>query len=136
MSASRKVDVAHEEGGLAPPEEPVLGDAADKLLTALMDLWDRIPLKKRCSFGVERGIKLCTVSHAARPRWHHYGTWDAVEELAAAGMVHCRTSSPSSRTYPLAYVLCDLTPKGQAYVRTRYPKPTILKRMLPLKNDG
>ena len=112
-----------------------LDDEADALLTRLVAVWEGLPPKKRSSFGVERGIKICTLSHAARPKWRRYGKWATVEELDAEGMVSCRDHAPPSSTYPRSYILCEITAKGQAYVRARRGNPRSLKRLFSFASN-
>ncbi len=113
-------------------DDAVLGDEAATLLTALVAVWEGLATRKRCAFGVERGIKLCTVYHAGRPKWRLYGTWDTVEELDAHAMVSCRRHAPADSPYPPQFVLCEVTAKGQAYVRARRGPPSPLKRLWSL----
>ena len=47
MSASREATVAHDAEGAASPEDAVLGEAADRLLAARADLWERLPNDRR-----------------------------------------------------------------------------------------
>ncbi len=116
-------------------DEAVLDDEADALLTALVAVWEGLPPKQRASFGVERGIKICTLSHAARPKWRRYGKWATVEDLAAQGLVSCRHRASSSSPDPPRSVLCEITAEGQAYVRARRGTPSPLKRLWSFASD-
>jgi hypothetical protein len=81
-------------------------DEADARLTRRVAVWEGIPPNKRSAFGVDRGLKICTLYHAARPKWRRYGKWATADELAAHGLVSCRprASSPPS-PYPFSSLL-------------------------------
>ena len=100
-------------------EESALGAEAEALLTALVAVWDRLPVAKRHPFGVDPGIKIVTISHAARPKWGLYGRWADLTELEAAGMVVGLGEAPPHAPYPRHYRRYDVTAKGHGYVRAR-----------------
>jgi hypothetical protein len=110
-------------------EDAELGEEAEALLAALVAVWERLPVAKRHAFGVEPGIKIVTITHAARREWSMYGRWADLTELEAAGMVVGLGEAPAHAPYPRHYRRYDVTAKGQGYVHERRRRAGGLRRL-------